>query len=199
MARAVGSRPQGNQAPDGAKEIMPNQPSLCRPSGTGGPCGTSTHDLNRGLLSAAAPQLSLAIFTRCARFWVRKKILEEKRRSAFMKSCPQKRLALRQNNVMHHKLSTRQRVVCCIIAFCTAIFYVGLYFYTCRAEWQAHEGDRPPIPLWFQNGIRDLFLFPFGFLPALYVHWIFILNILFWSAASVLIYVLLCRRKNAGS
>jgi hypothetical protein len=97
---------------------------------------------------------------------------------------------------MHHRLSKRQRVFCCIIAFCAAVFYIGFYFYTVGAEWAAKEGDRPPIPVWFQNFSRDVILFPFGLVPVL-VGWAFILNTLFWSASSVLIYVLFCRRKVA--
>jgi hypothetical protein len=96
---------------------------------------------------------------------------------------------------MHQTLSKRQRVVCCIIAFCVAALYVGFYFYMVGAEWAAKEGDRPPIPVWFENFSRDLILFPFGFVPAFVGIWSFTLNILFWSTGSVAIYVFLCRRK----
>jgi hypothetical protein len=99
---------------------------------------------------------------------------------------------------MHHTLSKRQRVVCCIIPICAAVFYIGFYIYTVRAEWGAKEGDRPPIPLWFQNVSRDAILFPFGFVPGFVGIWVFILNIMFWSALSVIIYVLFSRRKVAA-
>jgi hypothetical protein len=65
-----------------------------------------------------------------------------------------------------------------------------------RTAWGRHEGDFQPVPSWVEHYSRDLIIFPFGFVPAL-GGIAFILNILFWSTASVLIYVLFCRRKVA--
>ena len=99
------------------------------------------------------------------------------------------------------KLTKRQRIVCCIIAFCAAVAYVGAFLYYARTAWGRHDGDLPPVSSWVESFGRDLILFPFGLLPGLapvFGSIIFFLNISFWSTASVLVYVLFCRRKNAA-
>jgi hypothetical protein len=99
---------------------------------------------------------------------------------------------------MHQELSKRQRVVCCIIAFCASAAYVGAFLVYIRTTWGRKEGDFQPVPSWADDFSSDLILFPFGFVPAFDGIWVLIANILFWSALSVMIYVLFCRRKVAA-
>ena len=97
------------------------------------------------------------------------------------------------------KLTKRQRVVCCIIAFCTTVAYVGAFLYYARTAWGRHDGDPPSVSSWVESLGRDVILFPFGLVPGLasvFGGIIFFLNISFWSTASVFVYVLFCRRKN---
>jgi hypothetical protein len=96
---------------------------------------------------------------------------------------------------MSKKLSFRQRIVCCAVALSCAVIYVGFYYYTIGQEWAAKEGDRPPIPHWFDILSSDLTLFPFGFMPAIRGINSFVLNIIFWSGVGVVCYLLFCRRK----
>ena len=99
---------------------------------------------------------------------------------------------------MRQKLTKRQLVVCGIIAVCAAAAYVGAFLVYVRRAWGRKEGDFQPVPSWVEHLSSDFILFPFGFVPVFDGIWVLIANILFWSALSVMIYVLFCRRKVAA-
>jgi hypothetical protein len=99
---------------------------------------------------------------------------------------------------MHHKFTNRQRVICGIIAFCAAVAYICFCMATISLAWQRKEGDIPAVSSWLVNLCFDLSVFPFGYIPGIDGIWMLILNALFWSTVSALIYVLFCRRKVAA-
>jgi hypothetical protein len=99
---------------------------------------------------------------------------------------------------MHHKLSTRQRVVCGILVLCTAAVYLGFCIYAIGGAWQRKEGDLPPVASWLQEGSLFFVSFPFGFVPGLdSILLAPIMNALLWSTVAGVIYARLSRRKTA--
>jgi hypothetical protein len=105
---------------------------------------------------------------------------------------------------MWQKFSMRQRVICTIIAVCTALVYLLFCLYAIGGVWQRKEGDLPPVPLWPEEASLFLVFFPFGFVPGFRdILLVPVLNALLWGAVAgasyVFLVVLKSRSKSSGA
>lgn len=107
--------------------------------------------------------------------------------------------ALRQS--LNRELSMRQRVFCGLVSFLTALIYVNVVWFVFKYGLllhlkfdQALEYDRPIITLQLLDICYYLTLFPFGYVPYLN-QFAVLLNMLFWSILSGVIYASFTRRK----